>query len=482
MNEFRFPRRAHQLIVSLRPAASTLYRLKITGGEKLPKDEGYLLVGNHLSSFDAVSLMDFCDRQGFIPTIMGKATLFEVPIIKHLMKYMRVIPVYRGTSRAKEAMDIAAEYMKRGAVVAMFPEGTTTREENYWPMTAKTGAARLALRTGCTVMPYAHWGTHRVQPRYSFVPRIGMRHQVRVLVGDPIDLSDLKGGEEDYDTVRLATARIMHEITSLLEVLREEEAPDVPYDMKIDGDPFFAVPSLRLAKTDRRMIRTQMRRRRRGMRQLLGRFARGQNDNEEKPLPRREATLLVSSVDLKGRALPHLPAVAQTMRDHGIKVRVRICTPKDDLSQVVKNYGSSRVVAVFGSADFINKVASHLVDTDRILAPLPAGADNPLTDYLDIPTSVESLVERWGELLPRRVDVIEIRHEDGSVRYTIGPLRPHQEKTWRTVFDRMRSSDPPKIWPDEVEEGQLEEIFDEDLGQVVTVRLHCRKKALPILA
>lgn len=482
MDDIRYPRRARLLIRALRPISKLLYRIKITGGEKLPESGGYLLVGNHVSSFDAVTILDFCDQNNFVPSVMAKATLFEVPIIKHLMRYMRVIPVYRGTKRAHEAMDVAADYMSQGVVVAMFPEGTTTREENYWPMTAKTGAARLALRTGCTVIPYAQWGTHRVQPRYSFVPRIGMRHPVEYLVGDPVDLSDLTGDENDFDSVHIATTRIMDEITSLLEVLRGQEAPEDPYNLKIDGDPFKAVPSLKLAKTDRRLFKTQLSRRRRGMRQLLGRFSRGQNQDENKSLSRREATLLVSSVDLKGKMLPHLPAVAQLMRDQGIKVRARICTPIDDLGEVVKTYGNSRVVAPFGSAEFINEVVNHLVGTDRILAPLPAGLDNPLTEYLEVPSGMRSLIERLGELLPRRIDVIEVRYEDGSSRFTLGPFIPHHEKTWRRFLSPLTSSEPRELWPEDIQDGQLEQLKDPESEEVITVSLYRRPLALPILA
>ena len=44
----------------------------------------------------------------------------------------------------------------------IYPEGTTTKEPDLWPMRGKTGAARLALATGAPVVPVAMWGPQRI--------------------------------------------------------------------------------------------------------------------------------------------------------------------------------------------------------------------------------------------------------------------------------------------------------------------------------
>ena len=40
----------------------------------------------------------------------------------------------------------------------VYPEGTITRDPGLWPMTGKSGAARIALETGCPVIPVGQWG------------------------------------------------------------------------------------------------------------------------------------------------------------------------------------------------------------------------------------------------------------------------------------------------------------------------------------
>ena len=54
-------------------------------------------------------------------------------------------------------------------MIAIFPEGTLTRDPDLWPMAARTGAARMALEAGVPVVPVAQWGAQRLLGRYSKV-------------------------------------------------------------------------------------------------------------------------------------------------------------------------------------------------------------------------------------------------------------------------------------------------------------------------
>ena len=92
-------------------------------------------------------------------------------------------------------------------------------------MVAKTGVARLALMTGCRVIPLAQWGTERIMPRGKKVPDLVHRHTVHLLAGPPVDLADLTGGVDDPAVLHEATDRIMARITALVETLRQEPAP-----------------------------------------------------------------------------------------------------------------------------------------------------------------------------------------------------------------------------------------------------------------
>ncbi|GAA4952343.1 hypothetical protein GCM10023238_18410 [Streptomyces heliomycini] len=80
------------------------------------------------------------------------------------------IPVYRESTDALSAFRPAIDAVERGECVAFYPEGTLTRDPDGWPMTGKTGAARVALQTKCPVIPVAQWGANELLPPYARSP------------------------------------------------------------------------------------------------------------------------------------------------------------------------------------------------------------------------------------------------------------------------------------------------------------------------
>ena len=164
--------------------------------------------------------------------------MFKVPVIGKILHGAGQIPVYRGSTDAAHAFRAAVAAVNAGECVAFYPEGTLTRDPDLWPMTAKTGAARVALMTGAPVIPVAHWGAHEIIPRYAKGGRGDRRfkpfprHTVQVLAGPPVDLSAFQDQEINGKVLREVTEVIMDAITSLLEGLRGEQAPPVRYDVQ----------------------------------------------------------------------------------------------------------------------------------------------------------------------------------------------------------------------------------------------------------
>ena len=114
----------------------------------------------------------------------------------------------------------------------MFPEGRLTRDPAMWPERAKTGAVRLALRTGAPVVPLAMVGADEVVGRrqvlWSVVRNLVRRPRVEVEVGDPIDVRALVADPEQVttDEVRAAADIVMGELIRLVALVRDEEPAD----------------------------------------------------------------------------------------------------------------------------------------------------------------------------------------------------------------------------------------------------------------
>ncbi len=160
---------------------------------------------------------------------MAKESVFRVPIVGAIITSAQQIRVYRETSNATDAVRDAIAAVNCGECVVVYPEGTITREPNLWPMTGKTGAARIALASGCPLIPMAQWGAQEVMRPYRKEFRILPRKTMKILVGPPIDLSDLRNRPLDADTLHLATNRLMDALTGLLAQIRQETPPEERY-------------------------------------------------------------------------------------------------------------------------------------------------------------------------------------------------------------------------------------------------------------
>lgn len=204
-------------------AATTYHRW--SGTEHLSQAGGFIVAANHMTNLDPLTFAHFLYDNGIVPRILGKASLFTVPVLGWVLRATGQIPVHRGTANAVQSLDSAIQALADGECVAVFPEGTLTREPDLWPMQGKTGIARLALTTRVPVVPVAQWGAQNLLGRYARVLKPVPRKLITVVAGPPVDLSDLYDRPQDTAVLREATERIMAAITSQLEEIRGEKAP-----------------------------------------------------------------------------------------------------------------------------------------------------------------------------------------------------------------------------------------------------------------
>jgi 1-acyl-sn-glycerol-3-phosphate acyltransferase len=215
-----------------RPLLYSICRYEWSGGENLPAEGGFIAAANHVSDFDAVTTAHFLIDNGYEPRILAKRTLFTTPVIGAILRGTNMIPVDRGTSDAGRSLDAAAEALASGSCVAIFPEGTLTRDPDLWPMEGKTGVARLALAAKVPVIPIGQWGQTAVLDRYGKILKPWPKKRIQIRVGQPVDLSDLYDREIDGATLREATNRVMDAIGDIVGELRGEQPPSPRFDLR----------------------------------------------------------------------------------------------------------------------------------------------------------------------------------------------------------------------------------------------------------
>lgn len=218
----------------LRPILKAATARDWRGGEHLRVDQGIVVAMNHLSWFDPFVAAHFVNDNGRPVRFLAKAEVFKIPLLGSILKSAGQIPVQRGNSDAAAgSLREAFVAIENGQCVVIYPEGTLTRDPNLWPMTAKTGVARIALTTGAPVIPAAQWGPQDVLAPYTKRIRLLPRKTMHVWAGPAVDLDDLRNQPITANSLREATERIMRDITKILSEQRGETPPPVPFDRRI---------------------------------------------------------------------------------------------------------------------------------------------------------------------------------------------------------------------------------------------------------
>ena len=173
-----------------------VYRVATFGREHLPEG-GFLLLPNHISFVDAIVLQLACPRQ--IRYIVAEE-FYRKPLLHQILKVAGCIPIT--SRRAKEAVRLAAEQIRAGDIVCLFPEGQLTRSGTL--LRLQRGYELIARQAEAPVVPVwldQLWGSiFSFQGGHFFkkLPR-AIPYRVTVAFGKPLaaKAADLATVRED---------------------------------------------------------------------------------------------------------------------------------------------------------------------------------------------------------------------------------------------------------------------------------------------
>lgn len=154
-----------------------VYRLEVHGRENIPKDNGYIVCANHLSSLDPTLLCGIMPRR---VSFMAKKELFDPPLLRWWIDWLGAFAVNREkleVSTIKTAMSIK----KTDWVLGLFPQGT--RGEYGVIKNVTKGFASLAKATKCGILPIGIVGTQEKK-------KIPFTGKIVVNIGELIPYSD----------------------------------------------------------------------------------------------------------------------------------------------------------------------------------------------------------------------------------------------------------------------------------------------------
>lgn len=150
--------------------------IRFTGRENIPpaSTRGFLIAANHQTYIDPVWIC-IPMRRRFRFMAYDKA--FDWKYIGPFIRYLGAFPVSLDGNRAVTAMKESIRALRNGSVLTVFPEGGREHADGkFFPF--KTGAVRIAVRTGVPILPVTIRGGNRVWPYGQKYPSLFRRVEI----------------------------------------------------------------------------------------------------------------------------------------------------------------------------------------------------------------------------------------------------------------------------------------------------------------
>lgn len=155
-------------------------KVDLRGMSHIDPASSYVFMANHQSFFDIPVLL------GHLPCQfrwLAKMELFKIPLFGHAMRGAGYISIDRSNRNAAiKSLETAAQKIKNGASVMIFPEGTRSHDGRLRPF--KKGGFFLALDSGAPIIPIVIRGTREVMPKRTLRIQSG---KVKLDVHMPIE-------------------------------------------------------------------------------------------------------------------------------------------------------------------------------------------------------------------------------------------------------------------------------------------------------
>ena len=185
----------------------------VEGLQNIPRRGGAIIAANHLAVIDDALIPITCPR---MVHFMGKAEYFEGKGLKGRFKKwwftsVGVFPVDRsGGDKSLGALAHARDIIEAGHLFGIHIEGTRSPDGRLYK--GHTGVARLALETGCPIIPTAIIGSRELQKPGTVIPKKG---RTQVLYGKPIQVTRKSADAITHDDLRSLTDRVTAAIAKM---------------------------------------------------------------------------------------------------------------------------------------------------------------------------------------------------------------------------------------------------------------------------
>jgi 1-acyl-sn-glycerol-3-phosphate acyltransferase len=160
--------------------------IEVAGLERVPAKGPVIFVLNHPNGLiDPAFILALAPRR---VSLLGKSTLFKMPVIGSLARALDALPVYRqqdkgvDVARNREAFARSRELLERGGTIGICPEGVSHSEPSLRPF--KSGAARIALGAAAAGVR----GLQIIPAGLYYTAKSSFRSSALLYFGEPVNV------------------------------------------------------------------------------------------------------------------------------------------------------------------------------------------------------------------------------------------------------------------------------------------------------
>jgi len=213
-----FPRQPYMLVYTMRSLAALLlrgwmkiyHRLEVTGRNNLPQSGSFILICNHTSHLDTLSLLTAIPLKKIHHTFPAAAADYffsSLPRSAMSAILINALPFDRKVKGA-ESLTVCSQLLANdGNILIIFPEGTRTRTGEMGHF--RSGIGRLVVGTDLPVIPCHLAGGLNAMPKGRILPR---PHKLRLTIGAPQTFSHL---EKNAESVRAVCQNLENRVAQL---------------------------------------------------------------------------------------------------------------------------------------------------------------------------------------------------------------------------------------------------------------------------
>lgn len=170
-------------------------RRELVGYDKIDWSKPHIFMSSHVSNLDPPLLVPVIKPR---TSVLAKKSLFHIPLLGQALYIGKLVPVDRADRQAAiDSMDRAADVIRSGLHMVVYPEGTRSRDGRLLPF--KKGPFYMAEATRAPIIPVTMLGTRDMMKKGSLIPRGGT---ATIVFHEPISPDDYPDRDALMSVVR----------------------------------------------------------------------------------------------------------------------------------------------------------------------------------------------------------------------------------------------------------------------------------------